>query len=95
VSAYIFSDDEKPTSAGAPYLPRLTLPQRMAYAGVGLFIGSMTTFPNALTNVNVGSISGSLGLYVAEATWLPALYFGMNASANLTLVKARAQFGIP
>ena len=95
VSTYVFSADEKPTSAGSPYLPRLTLLQRTLYAAVGLFIGAMTTFPNALTNVNIGTISGSLGLYVAEASWLPALYFGMNASSNLTLVKARAQFGVP
>lgn len=95
MSTYVFAADEKPTSAGAPYLPRLTLAQRLAYATVGLFVGALTTFPNAMTNVNAGTISGSLGLYVAEASWLPALYFGMNASANLTLVKARAQFGIP
>lgn len=95
MDTYIFSADERPTSAGAPYLPRLSLSQRAAYAAVGVFIGALTTFPNALTNVNVSTISGSLHLYVSEATWLPALYFGMNASANLTLVKARAQFGIP
>ena len=95
MTTYIFSADEKPTSAGAPYLPRLSPGQRAAYAAVGLFMGALTTFPNALTNVNLGTISGSLDLYVSEASWLPALYFGMNASANLTLVKARAQFGIP
>lgn len=95
MSAYVFADSEKPTSAGSPYTPRMTSLRRLAYAAVGTFIGLMTTFPNALTNVNLGTISGSLGLYTAEASWLPALYFGMNASANLTLVKARAQFGIP
>ncbi len=95
MSAYVYADDEKPTSAGSPYMPRMSLQRRLAYAAVGTFIGLMTTFPNALTNVNIGNISGSLGLYAAEASWLPALYFGMNASANLTLVKARAQFGIP
>ena len=94
-SIYTFSADEKPTSAGAPYLPRISFSQRAAYAAVGIFIGTLTTFPNALTNVNVGTISGSLDLYVSEASWLPALYFGMNAGANLTLIKARAQFGIP
>jgi len=95
VNTYVFSADENPTSAGAPYLPRLVLARRLVYAVTGLFIGAMTTFPNALTNVNVGTISGSLGLYVAQASWLPALFFAMNASSNLTLVKARAQFGIP
>jgi len=95
VDAYTFAADEKPASAGTPYTPRMTTRRKLAYAAVGTFIGLMTTFPNALTNVNVGTISGSLGLYAAEGSWLPALYFGMNASSNLTLVKARAQFGIP
>lgn len=93
--AYLFADDEKPAAAGAPYTPKMTMARRLAYATTGTFAGLMTTFPNALTNVNLGAISGSLGLYTVEAAWLPALYFGMNASANLTLIKARAQFGIP
>ena len=95
MSAYTYADHEKPTSAGTPYTPKMSMQRRLAYAAVGTFIGLMTTFPNALTNVNVGTISGSLGMYVAQGSWLPALYFGMNASSNLTLVKARAQFGIP
>lgn len=95
LQAYVFADDEKPVAAGAPYTPRMTSARRLAYAATGTFAGLMTTFPNALTNVNLGTISGSLGLYTVEAAWLPALYFGMNASANLTLIKARAQFGIP
>jgi MFS family permease len=94
MSVYVYADHEKPKTAGSPYTPRMTPRRRLTYAAVGTFIGLMTTFPNALTNVNLGTISGSLGLYTAEASWLPALYFGMNASANLTLVKARAQFGI-
>lgn len=95
MSSYVFADDEKPTSAGSPYTPKMSVQRRLVYAAVGIFIGLMTTFPNALTNVNVGTTAGSLGLYAAEGSWLPALYFGMNASSNLTLVKARAQFGIP
>ena len=92
---YAFSADEHPTSAGTPYTPRLERTQRITYGAVGVLIGLLTTFPNALTNVNLGNISGSLGLYAAQASCLPALYFGMNASSNLALVKARTQFGIP
>lgn len=95
VSAYNYAPEEKATSAGSPHMPRMTIQRKIAYALVGTFVGLMTTFPNALTNVNVGTIAGSIGLYAAEGAWLPALYFGMNASSNLTLVKARAQFGIP
>jgi len=67
----------------------------VAYAGTALLTGICSTFPNALVTVNVGTISGSMGLYIVEASWLPAIYVAMNASANLTLIKARAQFGIP
>ncbi|WP_343649298.1 MFS transporter [Herbaspirillum sp.] len=92
---YAFFADEQPASPGSPYTPRLARTQRLVYGTVGVLIGLMSTFPNALTNVNLANISGSLGLYVAQASCLPALYFGMNASSNLALVKGRAQFGIP
>jgi hypothetical protein len=36
-----------------------------------------------------------MGLYVAEANILLAVYVAFNATANLLLVKARVQFGIP
>jgi MFS family permease len=62
---------------------------------VGLLVGLSATFGNALINVNLASLSGALGVYVVQASWLPAIYVAFNASANLMLVKARAQFGIP
>jgi MFS family permease len=95
LDTYQFSGEELPKTPGSPYTPRHPLGRRIAYAVVGCIIGACSTFPNALTSTNVGTIAGSLGLYVAEATWLPALYYAMNAGANLTLVKARTQFGIP
>lgn len=67
----------------------------MAYFAVGAVLGAISTLGNALTTVNTASLAGVLGIYVAEAAALPAVYVAMNASANLTLVKARAQFGIP
>lgn len=80
---------------GSPYSPAHQRNRRLIYFATGLFIGVTSTFANALTNVSVGTIAGSLGLYVAEASALPAIYIAFNASANLALVKARARFGIP
>ncbi len=60
-----------------------------------MFLAGTSTFGNALTTVNTGSVAGHLGLYAAEASALPAIYVAINATANLSLVKARAQFGIP
>ena len=95
MATYRFSPDERPVLPGAPFTPRHTGGRRAAYAAVGVVLAIAATFPNALVQVNVGTIAGSLGLYVAQASLLPAIYVAMNASANLTLVKARAQFGIP
>lgn len=77
-------------SPGAPFLPRHSARRRAAYTGVGVLAGICFTFANALVTVTVSTIGGSLDLYIAQASWLRAIYVAMNASANLTLVKARA-----
>ena len=53
------------------------------------------TLGNALISTNVPSIAGSLGEYVAAVSILPAIYVAMNATGNLSMVKARIQWGIP
>jgi hypothetical protein len=93
--SYVFSKEERPVFPGSPFAPRISTGRRIAYVAAACVTGIGSTLGNALTNVNVGTISGSLGLYVAEATVLPAIYVAMNAGANLTLIRARAQFGIP
>ena len=95
VADYHFAPEEHPAFPGAPYTPHHPPARRAAYAAIGIILGISTTFGNALVNVNVPYLSGPLGLYVNEASWLPAIYVAMNATANLTLVKARSQFGIP
>ena len=95
VSPYPFAPEERPLFPGSPYSPPHPLPRRIAYAAVGVLTGVASTFGNALITVNVPNLAGDLGVYVAQLSWLPAIYVAMNATANLTLVKARAQFGIP
>jgi hypothetical protein len=95
VDSYQFAPDERPLVPGAPYTPRHALGRRAAYVVVGVLLEIAASFPNALVTVNVGTIAGSLGIYVAQASLLPAMHVAMNASANLSLVKARSQFGIP
>lgn len=90
-----FRPEERPMFAGSPFSPAHPGARRLGYFAIGLFLGATSTFGNALTTVNTGVIAGPLGLYAAQAAALPAIYVAMNASANLTLVKARAQFGIP
>lgn len=94
-ATHSFRPEERPLFAGSPFSPSHSGPRRLAYFAIGLFFGATSTFANALTTVNSASVAGGLGLYAAEAAALPAIYVAMNASANLSLVKARAQFGIP
>src|SRR5262249_15242388 len=58
-------------------------------------IGACTTFTNALVNVNAGNLAGSLDLTLAQVSALPALYVALNATGNLSLIRARVRFGIP
>jgi MFS transporter len=94
-SEYVFGASERPLFPGSPFAPMHSRSRRLAYACVGALIGASATFTNALVNVNAGNLGGSLGLTLAQVSVLPAIYIAMNATANLTLVRARAEFGIP
>ena len=92
---YRFSPDERHVPPGAPFKLSHPLNRSAAYAAIGIAAGIASSFGNSLVNVNLVNLSGSLGFYLTEANWLPAIYVAMIATANLTLVKARMQFGIP
>ena len=91
---YPFRPEERPAFPGSPYVPSHPMRRRFGYVLVACLLGITATLGNALVSVNVANLSGALGIYVEQASWLPAIYVAMNASANLLLVKARAQFGI-
>lgn len=92
---HAFRPEERPLFAGSPFSPSHPAGRSLGYLVIGAFLATTSTFGNALATVNAGNMAGPLGLYAAEATALPAIYVAINASANLSLVKARAQFGIP
>jgi MFS family permease len=91
---YQFAPEERPIIPGGPFSPAHPLTRRLGYGVVGIATGIAATFPNGLIQTNVPNLSGPLGVYVAQAALLPAIYVAMNATANLSLVKARIQFGI-
>lgn len=94
-SAYPFLPEERPLFPGGPYSPLHTRAHRIAYAAIAVLMALTATLGNALVTVNLPNLSGALGIYPAEASLLPAVYVAMNACANLLLIKARQQFGIP
>ncbi len=94
-AAYPFAPSERPLFPGSPFAPNHSPGRKIAYACTGVLIGLASTFTNGLVNVNAGNLAGSLGLTLAQVSVLPAIYVALNATANLSLVRARAQFGIP
>src|SRR5688572_25336318 len=94
-SAYRFGPTERPIIPGGPYLPTHPARRRVIYVGVALLAAITATLGNALVNVNVTTLAGSIGEYITAVALLPALYVAMSATGNLALVKARMRFGVP
>lgn len=92
---YEFAPEERPLFPGSPYSPAHATRRRIAYAAVAVLMALTATLGNALVTVNLPNLAGALGVYTVEASLLPAAYVAMNACANLLLIKARQQFGIP
>ncbi|WP_333839725.1 MFS transporter [Novosphingobium sp.] len=94
-AAYPFSREEAPLFPGAPWSPRHTPLNRAIYALSAFVMAMASGFGNGLITANLAFTAGDIGLTVAEGSLLLAVYVAFNATANLTLVKARVQFGIP
>lgn len=95
VEEYEFAPNERPMMPGGPFLPALSLSRRLEYGITGAIVGMAATFPNSLITVNLPNLPGSLRMDIAEVSWLPAIFVAIMATANLTLAKARIQFGFP
>lgn len=93
--SYAFAPNERPLFPGSPYAPSHPFWRRVGYALIALLTGITSNLVNSMVTVNLPNLAGSMGLFVAQVAWLPAVYVAFNASANLTLIRARIQFGIP
>jgi MFS family permease len=91
---YVFKPNERPTFPGSPANPAHPRGRQIAYLLIGALIGLTSGLGNALIQVNLNFIQGSLGLYSDEGAWLTAAYLMANVPANLVLVKYRQQFGL-
>lgn len=90
-----FAPTERPLFPGGPYIPEHPTLRRLGYAAIGTGAGLGSTLGNGLVTVNVQAIAGFADMTLVQASILPALYVAFNATANLMLIKGRAQFGIP
>jgi hypothetical protein len=92
---YRFRPEDRPAFPGGTFTPPHPPLRRLCYAAVGLWIGAAATLANAAITVNVSNLAGEHAAYVAELSWLPAVYVAATACSNTLLVKARAQFSMP
>lgn len=91
---YVFQPHERPMMPGSPATPAHPLGRRLAYFGIGAFVGLTGGLGNALVGANLANIQGALGLYSDQAAWLTTVYLMTNVSMSLLLVKFRQQFGL-
>ena len=92
---YQFAPSERPILPGSPYSPVHPAWRRGVYAGIAFATAITATLGNGLVTTNAPSIAGSLGEYAATVAILPAMFVAINATGNLSIVKARIQWGIP
>ncbi|WP_303831926.1 MFS transporter [Asticcacaulis taihuensis] len=92
---YVFAPHERPTMPGSPYAPSHPIRRKVGYVIVALIMAMAASLSNAIVSVNTQPLAGAMGVTATEVTWLLAVYVAFNASANLLLIKARMQFGIP
>jgi MFS family permease len=89
-----WAHDERPTLPGGPSFPKHSTPRRIAFFLIGTLVTITGGLGNALVTVNLVNLQGTLGVFSAEANWLPTAYVMTNVSMNLLLVKFRQQFGL-
>jgi len=90
-----FRPEERPMFPGSPYAPTHAPWRRIGFASVGLILGATLNLANGIVSANVPILAGARDDYLVATALLPGIYIAFNASANLVLVKGRAQFGIP
>ncbi|WP_084579585.1 hypothetical protein [Sphingomonas azotifigens] len=84
-----------PPFPGSPYAPQHTTRRRLAYFLSAVALGCVINLGNGILSANQSVLAGAGGDDLTTTALLPGVYVGCNAAANLVLVKARAQFGIP
>jgi hypothetical protein len=94
VTSWDFSVAERPTVAGAPYMPSIGGALKVRYALVGLALAATSTLGNGLVIVNLQAIAGAYGIDAASIGWLVAAFVGMGAAANIFMIKGRQQFAL-
>ena len=85
---------ERSPIPGSPASPAHPVARRLAFAAISALVGITGGLGNGIVTANLASLQGELGLYPAEAAWLPTVYVMTNVTSGLLLVKFRQQYGL-
>lgn len=90
-----FPPEARPMFPGSPYSPVHSPARRAGYAAIGMLLATLVNLGNGIVLANIPVFAGARSDYLVAVSLLPGVYIACNASANLMLVKGRAQLGIP
>ena len=86
---------ERPMMPGSPSTPLHAPPLRVAYLLIGILVSLTGGLGNALVSTNLLNLQGALGVYAAEAAWLPVAYVMASAMLVMSLVLIIGDFVVP
>lgn len=94
VDDWVPQPHERSPIPGSPASPAHPFERRLAFAAISALVGITGGLGNGIVTANLSSLQGELGLYPAEAAWLPTVYVMTNVVSGLLLVKFRQQYGL-
>ena len=89
-----WTEDERPSIAGAPAFIQRSKSVRAVYFFIGIIIAISGSLSNGFISANLAVFQGQYALTPSEVALIPAVYVMANVSANLLLFKSRQQFGL-
>ena len=93
-AGYRFKPHELPILPGSPANPDHPRRRRIAYLGIGIFMGLLGGAQNGFLLANAGALQAQLALTPAEAGWLTVAFYSTYATMSMMLFRVRQEFGI-
>ncbi|MCA1196524.1 MFS transporter [Sphingomonas sp. R647] len=93
-AGYRFKPHEMPILPGSPANPDHPRGRRIAYLGIGIFMGLLGGAQNGFLLANAGALQAQLALTPSEAGWLTVAFYSTYATMSMMLFRVRQEFGI-
>jgi hypothetical protein len=91
---YAFKPHEMPVLPGSPANPDHPTARRVAYLGIGVFIGLVGGAQNGFVLANTAALQSDFALTPVEVGWMTVAFYTTYASMSMLLFRVRQEFGI-